>query len=92
MLPAHYQYGNWPASGEIDLVESRGNGPEYPPGGYDKVASTLHWGKCVLHSFSLIYSTIRVDSFLTVSTWLTFFPILLLRLLFLLLTNGTCLS
>ncbi|KAF9136454.1 hypothetical protein BGX30_011175 [Mortierella sp. GBA39] len=44
MLPAHYQYGNWPASGEIDLVESRGNGPEYPGGGYDKVASTLHWG------------------------------------------------
>ncbi|KAF8939050.1 hypothetical protein BGZ58_010805 [Dissophora ornata] len=44
MLPAHYQYGGWPASGEIDLVESRGNGPEYPAGGYDKVASTLHWG------------------------------------------------
>ncbi|KAF8940282.1 hypothetical protein BGZ47_007804 [Haplosporangium gracile] len=44
MMPAHYNYGNWPASGEIDLVESRGNGPEYPGGGYDKVASTLHWG------------------------------------------------
>ncbi|KAI8356064.1 concanavalin A-like lectin/glucanase domain-containing protein [Mortierella sp. GBAus27b] len=44
MLPAHYQYGSWPASGEIDLVESRGNGPEYPGGGCDKVASTLHWG------------------------------------------------
>ncbi|KAG0367746.1 concanavalin A-like lectin/glucanase domain-containing protein [Gamsiella multidivaricata] len=44
MLPAHYQYGGWPASGEIDLVESRGNGPDYPGGGYDKVASTLHWG------------------------------------------------
>jgi beta-glucanase (GH16 family) len=45
MLPAHYQYGSWPASGEIDLVESRGNGPEYPGGGCDKVASTLHWGR-----------------------------------------------
>lgn len=44
MLPAHYQYGAWPASGEIDLVESRGNGPEYPAGGYNKIASTLHWG------------------------------------------------
>ncbi|KAF9925062.1 hypothetical protein FBU30_005111 [Linnemannia zychae] len=44
MLPAHYQYGSWPASGEIDIVESRGNGPEYPGGGYDKMASTLHWG------------------------------------------------
>ncbi|KAF9950108.1 hypothetical protein BGZ72_008168 [Mortierella alpina] len=44
MLPAHYQYGNWPASGEIDIVESRGNGPEYEAGGNDQVASTLHWG------------------------------------------------
>ncbi|KAG0339556.1 hypothetical protein BG000_001852 [Podila horticola] len=44
LLPAYYQYGTWPASGEIDLVESRGNGPEYPGGGYDKIASTLHWG------------------------------------------------
>ncbi|KAG0048552.1 hypothetical protein BGZ83_006515 [Gryganskiella cystojenkinii] len=43
MLPAHYQYGGWPASGEIDLVEARGNGPEYAPGGVNKVASTLHW-------------------------------------------------
>ncbi|KAF9292601.1 hypothetical protein BGZ68_000005 [Mortierella alpina] len=44
MLPAHYQYGNWPASGEIDLVESRGNGPEYEAGGHDQISSTLHWG------------------------------------------------
>ncbi|KAF9292955.1 hypothetical protein BGZ74_011911, partial [Mortierella antarctica] len=44
MLPAHYQYGTWPASGEIDLIESRGNGPEYPGGGYNTVSSTLHWG------------------------------------------------
>ncbi|KAF9586445.1 hypothetical protein BGW38_004872 [Lunasporangiospora selenospora] len=45
MLPAHYQYGGWPASGEIDIVESRGNGPEYEGGGVDKIASTLHWGE-----------------------------------------------
>ncbi|KAF9347558.1 hypothetical protein BGX26_000967 [Mortierella sp. AD094] len=44
MLPSNYHYGSWPASGEIDIVESRGNGPEYPGGGIDKVASTLHWG------------------------------------------------
>ncbi|KAF8979219.1 hypothetical protein BGZ46_005687 [Entomortierella lignicola] len=44
MLPSDYNYGGWPASGEIDIVESRGNGPEYPAGGVDKVASTLHWG------------------------------------------------
>jgi len=45
MMPVHYQYGGWPASGEIDIVESRGNDPSYPAGGYNKVASTLHWGK-----------------------------------------------
>ncbi|KAG0083985.1 hypothetical protein BGZ92_010298 [Podila epicladia] len=39
-----WPYGTWPASGEIDLLESRGNGPEYPGGGYDTVSSTLHWG------------------------------------------------
>ena len=25
MLPAKHAYGQWPASGEIDIVESRGN-------------------------------------------------------------------
>ena len=25
MLPAEHVYGQWPASGEIDIVESRGN-------------------------------------------------------------------
>ncbi|KAF9974719.1 hypothetical protein BGZ73_001838 [Actinomortierella ambigua] len=44
MLPADYQYGNWPASGEIDIVESRGNGPDYAGGGVNKIGSTLHWG------------------------------------------------
>lgn len=27
MLPAHNEYGQWPASGEIDIMESRGNDP-----------------------------------------------------------------
>ncbi|KAG0222727.1 hypothetical protein BGW42_006349 [Actinomortierella wolfii] len=44
LLPVHYQYGNWPASGEIDIVEARGNGPEYEAGGVNKISSTLHWG------------------------------------------------
>ena len=41
MLPSAEEYGGWPASGEIDIVESRGNilqrsqtglktGPEFP--------------------------------------------------------------
>ena len=25
LLPRHNEYGNWPASGEIDIMESRGN-------------------------------------------------------------------
>jgi beta-glucanase (GH16 family) len=44
LLPRHNYYGNWPASGEIDIVESRGNGPECQAGGVDTFGSTLHWG------------------------------------------------
>ena len=36
MLPTHQQYGVWPASGEIDIVESRGNAAGYPAGGVDE--------------------------------------------------------
>lgn len=44
MLPVDEVYGAWPASGEIDIAESRGNGMTYPSGGYDQIRSTLHWG------------------------------------------------
>ena len=44
LLPRENQYGDWPASGEIDIMESRGNPPSYQPGGYDTFGSTLHWG------------------------------------------------
>ena len=30
MLPVNNTYGPWPLSGEIDLMESRGNGRSYP--------------------------------------------------------------
>jgi len=43
LLPKYNSYGNWPASGEIDLVESRGN-MGYPDGGVNQIGSTLHWG------------------------------------------------
>eukprot|EP00354_Favella_ehrenbergii_P003095 CAMPEP_0170456332 /NCGR_PEP_ID=MMETSP0123-20130129/4005_1 /TAXON_ID=182087 /ORGANISM="Favella ehrenbergii, Strain Fehren 1" /LENGTH=326 /DNA_ID=CAMNT_0010719781 /DNA_START=48 /DNA_END=1028 /DNA_ORIENTATION=+ len=43
MLPEHEAYGGWPASGEIDIMESRGNDGACP-GGNNVVASTLHWG------------------------------------------------
>ncbi|KAI6854494.1 hypothetical protein D0864_15846 [Hortaea werneckii] len=44
MLPVNNTYGPWPASGEIDLMESRGNNYTYPQGGDNIVSSTLHWG------------------------------------------------
>lgn len=44
LLPVNDTYGGWPASGEIDIAESRGNGVHYAEGGYDQISSTLHWG------------------------------------------------
>ncbi|XP_041475277.1 beta-1,3-glucan-binding protein-like isoform X3 [Lytechinus variegatus] len=47
LLPTRNAYGNWPASGEIDLVESRGNADmKYGEvsAGVDQMGSTMHWG------------------------------------------------
>ncbi|XP_037961545.2 beta-1,3-glucan-binding protein [Plutella xylostella] len=47
LMPAHNVYGTWPASGEIDLVESRGNRDMYNGGvhiGTHEAGSTLHYG------------------------------------------------
>lgn len=46
MLPRHQAYGTWPASGEIDIMESRGNlnYPKENGGGVSSMSSTLHWG------------------------------------------------
>ncbi|KAK9366093.1 concanavalin A-like lectin/glucanase domain-containing protein [Lipomyces kononenkoae] len=44
MMPTNSVYGVWPASGEIDIAESRGNDHTYPPGGVNVMSSTLHWG------------------------------------------------
>jgi beta-glucanase (GH16 family) len=44
LLPEDQAYGLWPASGEIDLMESRGNAATYPAGGLNCFGSTLHWG------------------------------------------------
>jgi len=43
-LPENEEYGSWPASGEIDIMESRGNDASCAAGGRNKFASTLHWG------------------------------------------------
>ncbi|KAH7393274.1 concanavalin A-like lectin/glucanase domain-containing protein [Cadophora sp. MPI-SDFR-AT-0126] len=44
MMPVKETYGAWPASGEIDIMESRGNNHTYSLGGNDMVSSALHWG------------------------------------------------
>lgn len=48
LLPRHNVYGGWPASGEIDLLESRGNKNLVNEGGVNvgtqQVGQTLHWG------------------------------------------------
>lgn len=44
MLPTDNVYGEWPASGEIDIMESRGNNHTYTGGGDNVVHQTTHWG------------------------------------------------
>jgi hypothetical protein len=46
MMPENSVYGIWPASGEIDIAESRGNnGDDYAAvGGRDSLISAMHWG------------------------------------------------
>eukprot|EP00732_Lithocolla_globosa_P003175 Lithocolla_globosa_v1_NODE_2409_length_2018_cov_37.605706.p1 type:complete len:361 gc:universal NODE_2409_length_2018_cov_37.605706:1176-94(-) len=46
MMPEHNMYGEWPSSGEIDIMEARGNSPTGNPDyvGRDHVSSALHWG------------------------------------------------
>ncbi|TAQ89674.1 hypothetical protein B7494_g2010 [Chlorociboria aeruginascens] len=44
MLPVNDTYGPWPLSGEIDIMESRGNNYTYSTGGNNIISSTLHWG------------------------------------------------
>ncbi|KAJ7598692.1 concanavalin A-like lectin/glucanase domain-containing protein [Mycena floridula] len=50
-------YGAWPRSGEIDIVESRGNGIEYTARGRNYVQSSLNWGPtALLNSVAKSYS------------------------------------
>jgi hypothetical protein len=44
MFPEKSVYGTWPMSGEVDIMESRGNDPSYKAGGNNQFGSTLHWG------------------------------------------------
>ena len=75
LLPVPYgnPYGNWPMSGEIDMVESRGNAracsdsfvnAQTSPvafGGVQSFASTLHWGPTEqLNSFNRTHTEYSV--------------------------------
>ncbi|KAH7031441.1 putative gram-negative bacteria binding protein [Microdochium trichocladiopsis] len=45
MMPQDNAYGDWPASGEIDIMEARGNSQYvFRNGGRDTVSGVLHWG------------------------------------------------
>lgn len=44
MMPVKSTYGIWPQSGEIDIMEARGNNYTYPQGGSNIMSSALHWG------------------------------------------------
>jgi beta-glucanase (GH16 family) len=54
MLSKNNAYGEWPASGEIDLVESRGNldlqDEEGNQRGHTYAGATLHWGPYLPHN------------------------------------------
>jgi beta-glucanase (GH16 family) len=71
MMPENSVYGVWPRSGEIDIMESRGNTVEYPSGGRDVYTSTLHWGmyfhstqRCCFSKIShIVGPTAAKDSF-----------------------------
>ncbi|KAK7461720.1 hypothetical protein VKT23_008148 [Stygiomarasmius scandens] len=44
LLPTNNTYGIWPRSGEIDMVEARGNDIHYTARGSNYVQGSLHWG------------------------------------------------
>ncbi|CAI7608215.1 unnamed protein product [Penicillium manginii] len=49
MMPEDSVYGEWPKSGEIDIIEGRGNDAETYSLGDNIVTSTLHWGTTYLN-------------------------------------------
>ncbi|WWC62746.1 uncharacterized protein I303_105343 [Kwoniella dejecticola CBS 10117] len=44
MLPVNNTYGAWPRSGQINLLNGRGNNASYEQRGVDFAQSDLHWG------------------------------------------------
>ncbi|XP_069683866.1 beta-1,3-glucan-binding protein-like [Periplaneta americana] len=54
LLPKYWEYGDWPRSGEIDMIEVRANDNYYDTSGVnqgcDRMISTLHWGPDASHN------------------------------------------
>ncbi|XP_069695954.1 beta-1,3-glucan-binding protein-like [Periplaneta americana] len=55
MLPKDNVYGDWPRSGEVDIIETRGNENYFDQSGVnqgiDRMGSTMHWGPDYLHNW-----------------------------------------
>jgi len=70
LLPNRWPYGSWPASGEIDVIESRGNNV-YGDNNvltHNNSGSTLHWGPYPsLNSYYLTASEYQSQSGLSFS-------------------------
>lgn len=51
MIPVNDTYGPWPRSGEINILEGRGNNVSYPNRGVDFAQSGIHWGESAPRMF-----------------------------------------
>ncbi|KAI8575461.1 hypothetical protein K450DRAFT_292668 [Umbelopsis ramanniana AG] len=62
LMPRHSMYGAWPASGRIDIVETRGN-VNYTYGNVTSAGSTLQWGPSMdLNAYMDTHVEVLVDS------------------------------
>lgn len=57
MLPQDDAYGIYPVSGEIDIMQARGNNPDYPKQGRNFVTSGLHWAPTSSPNMDQFYKT-----------------------------------
>ncbi|KAJ3109100.1 hypothetical protein HDU97_009218 [Phlyctochytrium planicorne] len=53
LMPEDSVYGDWPRSGELDIIESRGNNAKYRVGGNDKMISNLQYGVSSIYRKSI---------------------------------------
>lgn len=60
MMPENSVYGEWPRSGEIDIMEARGNSRDYPEGGRNVYYGTTHWGKLPFSVFVFSIMTLTI--------------------------------